>query len=175
MVKYVKEVDVQDGFRYPRFATKEIDNTATKRYHSALMLLFALPDCSRNLMDYLMQGMTDENIVHSNQYTRDMFNASIYNAWLAYFKEDCSKESSVNFGSNPQDLAIKKKYSDITIRKAFGTLKEKRLILSQTRGVFMVNPEYFFKKSEASRLDKVKMYLEFSNGVDMVKLRTEGL
>lgn len=175
MVKYVKKVDILDKIGYPRFASKKVSITATKRYHSTLMLMFALPECARNLMDYLMEKMTDENIVHSNQFTRDSFNNNIYAAWLEYFKADCQKEGSVNFKIDPTKLAAKKKYSDVTIRKAFGTLRGKGLILSQTRGVFMVNPEYFFKKSEASRLDKVKMYLEFENGVDIIKMKTEGL
>ena len=175
MIKYVKEVEIVDGLSFPRFASKEVECTATKRYHNALLLLFALPDCSRNLMDYLMEKMTDENIIHSNQYTRDSFNGSIYAAWLSYFKDDCKKENSVNYNADPTVLASNKKYSDITIRKAFGLLNEKELILRKTRGVYMVNPEYFFKKSEAVRLEKVKLYLEFKSGVDMVKLKAEGI
>ncbi len=174
-VRFVKSIDIVDGMSFPRFGAKNIECSATKRYHNTLMLLFSLPECSRNLMDYIMDKMTDDNIVNSNQYTRDLFNSNIYSAWFEHFKLDVKKKQSSNFGLDANELALKKKYSDITIRKAFSTLKEKGLILQQTRGVYMVNPEYFFKKSESSRIEKVKMYLEFENGIDIIKISTEGI
>lgn len=167
-VKYVKEIELIDGINYPRFATEVIESSATKRYHNVVLLLFSLPECARNLMDYLMEKMTDDNVVHSNQFTRDSFNRSIYDAWLSHYKEECDHYTTA------VDMAMSKMYSDVTIRKAFGTLKEKGLILPETRGVYIVNPKYFFKKSEQNRVKKVKMYLEFENGVDVTKIKTSG-
>lgn len=166
IVKYVKSFTVEDGITHLRFDSKRIELSATKRYHNVLLLLFALPECARNLMDYLMDNMTEENIVHSNQFTRDAFNRHVYKAWLEHYKTEIAVAEA-------ELLAEKKMYSDVTIRKAFGALKDKGLIFSETRGVFLVNPEYFFKKSEQSRVNKIKMYLEFENGINSTKISAE--
>lgn len=173
MIKYVKNVEIEDGISLLSYGEKEVVSSATKAYHNTLFLLYRLPDNTKNLMNYLIEKMTEENIVHSNRLTRDNFNNSIFSSWFDFFLIEVKDKSSEFFNMNAKKLASDKRYKDSTINTAFGLLKKNGLLIQITRGVYRVNPEYFFKSSEAKRVDSIKMILELENGVDLIKIKTE--
>lgn len=173
MIQFVKEVNVSDGITNLSYGTQEVEMNATKAYHNTLMLMYRIPDNAKNLMHFLIEKMTDDNLVHSNSYTRDSFNNSIFNSWFGFYKNESKDKDSEFFGMNPRTLANEKKYRDSTINTAFSILKKNGLLISVTRGVYIVNPEYFFKSTESKRIKKIKMTMELENGIDLVKIKAE--
>ncbi len=173
MIQFVKEVEVKNGMTNLLYGTKPVEMNATKAYHNTLMLMYRIPDNAKNLMHYLIEKMTSDNVVHSNKLTRDQFNNSIFNSWLEFYKAEVKREDSEFFGGNPMELANDKRYRDSTINTAFSILKKNGLLIQYSRGVYIVNPEYFFKSTESKRISKVKMTLELENGVDMAKVKIE--
>ena len=100
----------------------------SRRYHNCIGILAQLEKCARLLLDYLVENMDSGNVVTSNKYMRSRF---------IEFIGQCS------FG--------KVSYGDSTVEKAFKELRSHNLIIKKTRGVFMVNPEYFMKNDDRTR------------------------
>ena len=165
-VRYMHRIDVHGTERLPRFKDANVDTDFVKMYESVIATLLRLPDCPANLITYLSHKMTEENVVHHNKFTRENFNKFIYKLWYDQYKEDGV--------ANPHEKATARQYSDHTIKKAFSTLTDKGLLIPQTRGMFVVNPEYFFKKSDKARLEKIKVVLEMKSGVRDVNMRIIG-
>lgn len=165
-VRYIHKIDVYGNERLPRFRDAKIDTEFVKMYESVITTLLRLPDCPANLITYLSHKMTEENVVHHNKFTRESFNKFIYKLWYDEYKQ--------NGVENAHEEATAKQYSDHTIKKAFSVLTDKGLLIPQTRGMFVVNPEYFFKKSDKDRLDKIKVVLEMKSGVRDVNMQIIG-
>jgi hypothetical protein len=58
-------------------------------------------------------------------------------------------------------------YTHNTVKKAYRTLSEKRLLIPLTRGVFMVNPEFFFKKGDKERIEAIELILNFDKSSEL--------
>lgn len=144
-IKYCSEltVDKETGYILPEYAYSDLVMNSTKRYHNCIYLLARLNKCSRDLLDWLTEQMDDNNIIYSNSVVRQKFRD--------FVKEVTKEEIS---------------YADVTIKTAFKTLVNRDLLIPKQRGVYQVNPEYFFKGSEKDRISKVILKLEFSKGVD---------
>jgi len=54
-------------------------------------------------------------------------------------------------------------YSHAAVKKAFNILAKKELILSQGRGSYQLNPEFFFNRTEKERIEAIRMVLEFKD------------
>ena len=143
VVQYIKEYTIEEGVIIPVEAYKSIVVNHTKRYHNCLYLLANLGTCARNLMDYLVESMTGDNIVYSNKHVRETFRNIV---------------TSVTDG--------RLEYSDSSIKKAFGELAAKALIRYKERGVYLVNPAYFMKNGDTERLEMIKVELEFHADLD---------
>lgn len=167
-VKHIYKIDDIEGVKLPRYKYKDVDDRFVKTYQSVLAILLCLPDCSAKLIQYLSSKMSDENIVHHNKFTRENFNKYIYSIWLEYYKANEETES------NAHELAKEKMYKDNTIKKAFSILVNKNLLVQKTRGMYIVNPEYFFKKGDEERYRKIKLTLEIQKGFDDITLGIEG-
>jgi hypothetical protein len=142
-IEYTKDYVFEEGIIIPIQAYSSVVSNHTKRYHNCLYLLANLGTCARNLMDYLVEQMTPDNIVYSNKHTRDSF------------RELISQISETNID-----------YSDSSIKKAFNELSSKGLIRPLERGVFKVNPMYFIKNGDEDRLEMIKVELEFKEDLD---------
>lgn len=149
-VKFCEKLIVDDetGYILPEYAHKDIVMNYTKRYHNCIFLLARLNQCSRDLIDWLTEQMDENNIIYSNIIVRKKFIDFI---------------ASITGKDNEDDRVI---YSDNTIKAAFKTLSDKGLLISKSKGVFLVNPEYFFKGDEKDRINKIVLKLEFEHGID---------
>ena len=137
VINYVKEWKVQEGIKIPETGYKKVDNTFIKQYNNAIYLLAGLNKSARDLLDYLIRLMDNQNMVASNFKIRDDF---------------------ISFVSKCTDGDIM--YTHNTVKKAFATLLKKELILQgEKRGLYKVNPEYFFKEGNRERIEEISLVL----------------
>jgi hypothetical protein len=138
-LEYISSWFHQGEIRTPVFQEMMVDTLYVKQYTSAVYALAGLNAASRDLMDYMVMKMDHDNEITSNRKLREDFAAFI---------------SKVTGGEV--------QYKDNTIRTSLGVLKKKGLILTKYRGVFIVNPKFFFKKSERERIDAIRLVMEFN-------------
>lgn len=144
-VKYLKGWKIhEDGIKTPIYRYKNISQGSYKRYYNTLCLVAGIGGSARNVLDYFCERMDNNNIVHSNAAMREQF------------IDDMDKWT-----------AGEKTYTDSAVKKAIHTLVTKGLLLkTDKRGTLTVNPEYFFKSDETSRINKISMILEFKSKHD---------
>jgi len=118
--------------------------SSVKRYKSALMLLMGISGCELHLIEWLSDNMTDGGYVGNNEITRRSFIS---------FHEKHKKE-----GNKP--------YSDHAVQKAFQKLNSEGLLIPIVRGTYMVNPDYYFGKTDEDRIKSIKMLMEFRSGIE---------
>jgi len=152
MEGYKLDVDV-DGYKKMGWDKKYsfIAQSSTKRYYNCLFLLCKLSPCGRNLIDYLTEIMDKENI------------ASTVEAERIKFRE---------FMSSLSNGVVD--YSDSAVKKAFQELKVKRLITSVSMSVIRINPLYFFKGSNASRIKQIKVTIKANSSDDLIDFKWIG-
>lgn len=115
----------------------------TKRYSNALCLLMGISECPHKLLDWIQENMSDGGYVSNNEITR--------RAFIAFHKR----------------YSTEKPYSDHSVNKAFQQLSETGLLVSVSKGIYQVNPMFFWgEKSEAERVTKIKYMMEFKAGVE---------
>lgn len=148
-LNYTDKYEKEDGIWLPNKKTKNIEMNYVRRYKNSVYLLCQLSACARTLMDYISENMTDEN----------------------HFRHDAvMRKEFIKFIEGITNGKIS--YGHDAIKKAVLSLKEKNLIMTQARGVFMVNPEYFMKNDDSKRIDMIRMILEFS-AEDEMKVNVE--
>ena len=145
----------EEGMFLPRRAHIRVTMNHTKRYHNCLFLLAKLPPCARDLADWLTEQMDEDNTVYNNITSRKKF-------------QDFISKSRY----------VKETYKDITIKVAFKTLVKRSILLSKNRGVYQMNPLYFFKGTDNKRIESITLNLEFNNHENtrlMVNTKTKTL
>lgn len=121
-----------EGYKTPVYSHKEIDSGYMKVYNGAMYKLAKIQGCPRNLIEYLAIKMDKDNIVQLNGYNRDRF------------IEDLKKNGGVP-------------YTDRTIKEAISSLKKIEMLICIEKGLYQVNPEFYFKgNSEPLRLKMIK-------------------
>lgn len=143
-LNYVAKYEKDEEVWLPTTKTKNIEMNYVRRYKNCVYLLCQLSTCARTLMDYISEHMNDENLIRHDNIMREEF---------------------VRFIEGITDGKVV--YGHDAIKKAILQLKEKNLIISQARGVFMVNPEFFMKNDDTKRIDMIRMILEFSAREEM--------
>lgn len=130
---------------YSYYDTDYINATTNhvKRFNNALMILMGIDGCERNLMDWIADNMTAGNYITNNELTRRNF--------IEFHKK-------YKKGGN-------KTYSDKTVSIAFQRLCSAEFLVSMTRGTYMVNPMYYYAGDDASRINAIRMIMEFKSGV----------
>lgn len=151
------EADMDDKVILPVFAYSAVVCSHTKRYHNCLYLLAGLNSCSRDLMDYITEEMESDNTFSSNAHFRQRF-INFIKANVTYTNTKTNTEETLN-------------YSDASVKKGLALLAEKKLIRSIQKGVYKVNPLYFWKNDEKNRDNEIVLELEFKSGYD-TKLET---
>lgn len=136
----------EDGTVMPTIKSEAIVMNSVKRYYNCIYLLAGLRPATRNLMDFLTEEMDKDNIVYNNQIWRSKF--------IFFMKEITSK-----FGENEKTII----YTDQTVKDSFAQLTKTGLINPIARGMFKVNPKYFFIDEDNKRLTQIKMELEFNS------------
>ena len=122
----------------PVYSSKKINKTPIKNYGNCMHHLINLSSFERVYLDYLCEVMEEKtNIVHIDTLTKQSF--------LDKF-----------------ELSTAEKRSMELLKKAVEKLKNNFLIIKlKSRGVYFVNPRYFYKSSEESRKEIIREYLEW--------------
>lgn len=124
------------------YSSTEIETSFVRRYHNCLYLLLQLTKGERALMDFLTEEMDSDNIVYNNELVRTKF-TELYNK------------------VNPEN-----KFKQDSVRLWFQRLSNKNLIIPKVKGMYQVNPMYFFKGKDEERINNIKLMLEFENNKD---------
>ena len=121
-------LDLRIGIKVPVFRYKKVMITSVRRFNNCLHKTAGLPPFARNLLDYIIQVMNKEN--------------EIQNTHL--FRRDYIYMMSSNCGIN---------YPENTVNKGFQVLKKNDILISfdKKRGVYIVNPLYFFCGTDYNR------------------------
>jgi hypothetical protein len=148
VIDYIKGFDLQNGEVVSVTGKEVIKMSYTRRYHNCLYLLAGLTPCARNLMDYLSEKAqeNEKRIVRSDIEARETFNN---------FME----------GITTRDDVKTVKYSDSTIKSAFGELNVSGLLLFVRKGVFEVNPKFFFNGKDEERFKSIQLQIKFNKDV----------
>lgn len=128
----------EDDTVIPRTEYYRAAGSHVKQFHGALKHLLRLPKCARDLIDYLAETADHNNMVRSDMYLRDTFSKLV----------EKLTDGEVS-------------YRDSTVKAAFGQLEKAGLLIKRNKGVYLVNPEYFFRLDESKRKDCIKLMLEF--------------
>lgn len=149
VLKYVDGTTInEDGILTFVEKTKPIVLNSAKRYYNCLYLLTGLPPLARDLMDYLVEEMNEDNLVYNNVDSRKKF--------IDFIALITSKDTSIH--EEP------KIWSDQRVKESFGILAHRGLLIPKSRGTYKVNPEYFFVGSDVERLGSI--IIEIKNGCE---------
>jgi hypothetical protein len=152
-IKYKAKVEVlSDGTKTPRFINKSVGIDFVKRYHDAFALLVGLNPCARDLMEYFVNIMDDDNKVTTSDPSRKEFIAAV--------EKTSNGEVS---------------YSDSNVKRSIQLLVDRDCLIRKSRGEYIVNPQIYFdpRKTQKDRLDSIKMILEFKANEDVINIERE--
>jgi hypothetical protein len=153
-VKYVSAITKdKDGYRAQKYESINVETLFVKKYYNVLAILGGLNPCSRDLMEYLTEVMDDNNYVYNNALVRKAF-------------IECLK----NVTKKPDGTFVT--YSDINVKKSYQTLVSKGSLIKLTKGMYKVNPRYYFKSDAKKRIQAIKILLEFQKGYRDYKMDT---
>lgn len=128
----------EDGFKEPIISHKSVSESYVKVYEDAVSVLHDVHGCPRILIDYFSIIMDKNNMITVSVLVKQQF------------LEDLLEKTNG-----------KVSYSFHMIEKAMKKLKENNLLIPHSRGIYQVNPEYFYKgKSESFRIELIKKNLE---------------
>lgn len=142
-IEYIKELYEEDGVILAKKEFISVTTSCTKRYHNCIYLLFNLANSTRNLLDYLCENMDENNMIRSDIY--------IINNFIEFISK--VTKGKVNYSVN-------------TVKSSFMKLKKKGLLIQLSRGMFKVNPKFFFRGDEKDRLNQIKLLIMFDNNKD---------
>lgn len=144
-IEYVDGFVLNDnGDMAPAYKEELLTMSCVRRYYNCMYLLVGLSPSARNLMDYLTEEMNKDNIVYNNTLTRTNF--------INFIKGITSRP-----GMTPLI------YKDQTVKEAFAQLSKVGLIKTLSRGIFKVDPRFFFKREEKERVADVMVELKFNS------------
>ncbi len=123
------------------FKTFKYEGASVKRYFNTLQPLFQLNKAERLLLDFITEEMDENNLVTNSTKLKEKFNTMLSNA-----KQNVYKDNYIN--------------------QCFTTLLEHNFILAEKeRGLYQVNPLYFFKGTEKDRERRIRRNLEIKSKV----------
>lgn len=132
-----------------RFTSVKVETTFFKRYYNSIFLLMQLSKSERVLLDYIVEEMDEKNYVTNSIQLRRKLN---------YMLTKIGQET----------------YADSTFQKSFKHLCEISLVIkTKGRGLYQINPLYFFKGTEEERQKTIRINLEELNKTPINKLRRE--
>lgn len=152
-ISYIDGHTIVDDTLIPVCKEVDIMMTGTKRFHNCLYLILGLSKLQRVLMDWVSEEMDDRNIIRNDGYVRSVFIKFI------------------------EDLVIdgeKKTYKDESVNNAFHGLKQAGLLIPMSKGVYKVNPKYYWSGSDKDRIEEIMMNIQFSSGSSNFKVLPDG-
>jgi hypothetical protein len=132
-----------------RHTSVKVEIEFTKRYYRSINLLMQLTRTERILLDFITEEMNEENYVTNSISVRKKLNYLLKNA-----------------GQEP--------FTDNTVSRCFSGLCKINLIVKvKGRGLYQVNPLFYFKGSEEERQRVIRKKLEHINKIPINKYRQE--
>lgn len=122
------------GFPKAKWYNAKVEKNYIKRYHCSLSTLIKLSKSARVVLDVSVQFMSETNEVANN----------------SVFKAHINRIVSIHA----------KPFSENTINKAFVELTKEGFLSKSKRGVYKVNPLYFYNGTEENRLKEIRKDLE---------------
>jgi hypothetical protein len=133
---YVKKDDIIQ----PKFNTKKITKDHIRRYGNHTHILAKLDKCSYILINYLAD--------HCNYLNNEVYNTYREREKFIHF---CKKNCNIT-------------YCDDTVKKSFSKLVYSGMLLKYSqRGLYTVNPIYFYSGPERSRRNIIQQLIEHAN------------
>lgn len=120
------------------------DVKCTRRYNSVMCLIMGVTGCGMHLMEWLAGRMTDNGFVNNNAITRKGF------------RDFHAKHKGNN----------NKSYGDDAINKAFRQLCDVDFLVFVIKGVYRINPMYYFVEDDSDRISSIKYIMEFKSKVE---------
>jgi hypothetical protein len=139
LIKYIMGIVTdEEGFKKPVYSHKDVSEQYVKVYSDALVKLKNLQGCPRNMIDYFVHEMDVDNKFEFNSYGKERF---------------LKEMARISDG----ELS----YSEVMMKRSIKALKDAGLIFSVKKGVYLINPEYYFKgNNENRRHDMIRELLE---------------
>lgn len=112
-----------------------VEGDYVKSFTSIIGLLKNLSTCEILLLYYLVNEMDNGNIVQNTKKLKESFNK----------------------------FAARKPYSDTSLNRAFKKLADEKILIrlnQRVRGMYKVNPLYFFRGDNESRIKEIRIDLE---------------
>ena len=163
-VQYRRAFEMDGSIRRPILATEPIYTSSIKQYNGVLFDLMALRHTERIVMDWVVDNMDKENMIRHDAIIRKKMHDDHQAAIMRVAKKE---------GWSAKEYKKIKPISGDSIIKAFSRLKSFGLLIGVSKGYYMVNPEYFFRGSEADRVKKVKVALEIKAGTYGIEVSVE--
>lgn len=153
IVEYIDGHYLDGDILKPVCKKVEIMMTGTKRFHNCLYLILGLSKLERALIDWVSEEMDDRNIIRNEKYTRGTF--------IKFISEIVIDEEN-------------KVYQDASVNNAFHGLKEKGLLIPVGKGVYQVNPKYYWNGSDKSRVDEIMLNIQFASAETNFRVMPDG-
>lgn len=114
-----------------------VDNRPVSKFSNCQHQMINVSAFARVYLDHLCEKMDEKtNVVHINTRTKQEFLQELWRNTLV--------ERSMEL-----------------VKKAADNLKRNNLLIKLGRGIYAVNPRYFYKSSEVSRKEIIKEYIEW--------------
>lgn len=125
------------GFKAVKWVTGHVEGDYVKNYNGLVSLLTGTTSNGNYLLNYLVKVMDDRNRVRNT----------------TELKKKYRQFNKKNGG---------KIYSDTSINRAFKELSDKNILykLKRLRGLYRVNPQFFSKNDEDTRIKLIRYDLE---------------
>ena len=142
--RHVNSIYQDEDIKLPLFRKHTSITSHTKVYHNHFHLLHDLSKLELLLYLFLMNNLDNNNCVTNSLSFRLFF-------------VNCSD----------------KQYNDKSVNGAFSNLARKEIIIRQSRGVYMFNPDYAKKNSEKNRKILIKIAQETIRNINTGQCWTE--
>lgn len=137
-IRYMTDIKTdKEGDNFPVYDKARICTSHVKEYDDALPIIARTTPASRNLLMFITREMSSEGIIRNDMHTKDKFRRKM-KEWT---------EDNV-------------RYTGATIDVCFSELVASNLLIRKGKGLFRVNPEYYYRNSDVKRLDSVKQEYE---------------
>lgn len=132
VVRYHYYEDDGSGYKMDVHSSKRVVKKCTSRYHNCQHKLAPLSKCAEMFLRFLTEKMDKTNTIVNSGHLRNEF--------IEHMSKDCGL-----------------KYANDTIKHAFSELTNQDLLIKyRSRGLYNVNPIYYFNGSERERIDLIQ-------------------
>lgn len=152
-INYIDGHRLEDGILVPQNKSKDIMLTNTKRFHNCIYLILGVGRLERVLMDWISEEMDTNNYIRNDVYTRSNF---------IEFIRDVKMEGK------------KTEYEDTSVNSAFHNLKSVGLLIPVRKGLYQVNPEYYWRGTDKDREEQIMLNIKFNSKNNNFKVYAGG-